>query len=464
MTITPIFEMLENYRQKRRISFAMPGHKGGEGLGNRAGVFSMDVTELPDTDNLYAAGGTAAKAREKAAAFFGAQETFFLTNGATGGIYTMLAAVCRRGDKVLINRGCHGSVINACIMLGLVPVFAEHELIADFSVLNSVQASEIAERIDDSVRAILVTSPNFYGVCADVRKIAEIAHEYGIPLLVDEAHGAHFAADPTLFPATALQCGADLVVQSAHKTLNAVNQTAYLHINSRLVDQERLRDCVQMLHTSSPSYVMAGFLDSARAELEEPNNWKSVYAACIRLKDEIVRQTQIKTLTSAVNDVFAMDETRVVLNFSAYETTGFAVSDILRTEYNMDIEMADLYNIVCIVTAANTTVEIESLGRAVQKIAEKLPPRKTQLLSLGIPRTRAEILPSQAFDRDGEWILLNEAAGRTAKRMVTVYPPGIPVLFPGAKITAEAVQYLYTYREAGGEIIGMRDDKLYTVK
>ena len=297
-----------------------------------------------------------------------------------------------------------------------------------------------------------------------MRKIAEIAHGYGVPLLVDEAHGAHYAADPMLFPASALQCGADLVVQSAHKTLNAVNQTAYLHVNSRLVDQERLRDCVQMLHTSSPSYVMAGFLDSARAELEETNHWKTIYKACVRLKNEIVRQTKIKALTSGADGVFAMDETRLVLNFSAYETTGFAVADILRTEYNIDIEMADLYNIVCIVTAANTTAEIENLGRAAQKIAEKLPSRKTQLLSLGIPRAQAELLPDQAFDRDGEWILLNEAAGKTAKKTVTVYPPGIPVLFPGAKITVEAVQYLHTYREAGGEIIGMRDDKLYTVK
>ncbi len=461
---TPIFEMLEGYKKKKRISFAMPGHKGGRGLGNRAGIFSLDVTELPDTDNLYVLGGAVAEARKRAAAFFGAQETFFLTNGTTGGIYTMLAAVCRRGDRVLVNRGCHGSVINACIVLGLTPVFAEHALIPEFSALNAVTPAEIERCMDTDIRAVLITTPNFYGVCADIGGIAGVAHRYGVPLLVDEAHGAHYAADPEVFPETALRSGTDLVVQSAHKTLNAVNQTSYLHVKSDLVDKRRLRECVRMLQTSSPSYVMAGFLDSARAELGGENNWRTTYEACVRLKTELSRKTDVKVMTRKTDGVFDADETRIVLNFSAYDVTGYAILDILRTKYNIDIEMADLYNIVCIATAANTREEIKSLGRAVQEITASLFPRKKELFSAAIPRVEVVKAPTAAFDAAGEWIPLAQSAGRTVKSMVVVYPPGIPVLFPGARVTEAALEYLQNYIAAGAEVIGMEDDNLYIVK
>ncbi len=464
MEKTPIFSMLEHYRKKERISFAMPGHKGGRGLGQGAGLFSLDVTELADTDNLYTSTGAVEKARRLAAEFFGAEETYFLTNGTTGGIFTMLAAVCRRGDRVLVNRGCHASVMNACSLLGLEPVFAEHPLIPGFSVLGGVTPAEIRRRLGPEIRAVLITSPSFYGACADVEAIAEITRQHGIPLLVDEAHGAHYSAEPALFPKPALRCGADLVVQSAHKTLNAVNQTSYLHVRSALVDHKRLRDCVQMLLTSSPSFVMAGFLDSARAELAGDNGWRAAWECCRRIKAEITQNTAVQVLGRDTDGVFDMDETRLVFNFAAYETTGFAVQKALRERYNIDVEMADLYNIICIATAANTQAEIESLGRGIREIAKRLPQRETPLLHKAFPRVECVLPPQAAFDAPGEWIRPEAAAGRIAKSMVTVYPPGIPVLFPGAAVTREAVEYLAVYGAAGGEIIGLEQDQLYVVK
>lgn len=464
MSKTPIFTMLKDYHEKARISFSMPGHKGGRGLGERAGVFCLDVTELLDTDNLYTSAGAVAEARKMAAEFFGADETFFLTNGTTGGIYMMLAAVCRRGDKVLVNRGCHGAVMNACIMLGLQPIFAEHTILAGFSAQNSVTPAEIERCMQDDVRAILITSPNFYGVCADVAAIAEFAHAHGIPLLVDEAHGAHYAADPTIFPTPAIRCGADMVVQSAHKTLNAPNQTSYLHVRSDLVDKKRLGDCVQMLQTSSPSYVMAGFLDSARKELAGKNNWRMMYENCVEFKRALENDTKVKAISKATADAFSVDETRLVLNFSAYETTGFAVLETLRAQYNIDIEMADLYNIVCIVTAANTKEELDILFAAIREITAGLPMRKTPAVSQELPKVSIAMTPTAAFDARGEWVAVSDAIGRIAKGTTVVYPPGIPVLFPGAVISAATVEYLKVYQNAGGEIVGMDDDKLYVVK
>lgn len=460
-----VFAMLEEYQKKNRISFSMPGHKGGRGFGEYSGVFSMDVTELADTDNLYADGGAVARARKKAAEFFGAEKTYFLTNGATGGIYTMLAATCRRGDTVLVNRGCHSAVINACTMLGLVPVFAEQLQIPGFSLINAVTPAEIEKQLKNhTVQAVLITSPNYYGVCADVEKIAKITHQYGIPLLVDEAHGAHFAVEPALFPKTAMVSGADLAVQSAHKTLNAPNQTAYLHVRSKIVDKKRLQDCVEMLQTSSPSYIFAGFLDRARAELAGENRWKEVYTACVELKKSIKEKTAIRILDIETPNVFAIDATRLVFNISAYETTGFAVADILRNQHNIDVEMADLYNIVCIVTAANTKSEIEILKKALTEITKTLPRRKTPVLSGEIPKAEIKMPPAAAFDAPGEWTELIAATGRISKSIVSVYPPGIPVLFPGAVVSGETVEYLQAYQHAGATINGIEQGKIYIVK
>ena len=465
MRNTPVFDMLERYRELGHISFAMPGHKGGHGFPAPflEHICAYDVTELAETDSLHAPREEIREAMRLAAAFYGAEETFFLVNGSTAGIHCMLAAACRRGGKVLVNRGCHMSLIHACILFGLEPVYIPQGLLEGFGVPAPVRPAQVQAALSrHRVQAVLLTSPNFYGVCADLEEIAAIAHAHRVPLLVDEAHGAHFAA-AEVFPQTAIRAGADMAVQSAHKTLNAPNQSAFLHIRSDLVDRERLRAYTVMLQTSSPSYPMVAAMDLARAELEDGQQWGALYRACVALKARIAAQSAICPLTAACAGGYAVDETRLVFNFSAYQTTGFDVFRKL-TEQGIDAEMADLDNVVCIATAANTAAELHILEKALLSIAEKLPPAGTRYEAAPPPVLEQALPPADAFDAPGVYLPLKQAAGRISKTTAAAYPPGVPVIACGERISPEAAAYLCELQEAGAEITGLRDEMIEVVK
>lgn len=462
---TPVWEMLEQYRQLGRSSFAMPGHKGGKGIPKAflEQLCAYDVTELADTDSLHAPRGAIREAMERAAAFYGTDATFFLVNGSTAGIHCMLAAACRRGGKVLVNRGCHMSLIHACILFGLEPVYIPQGLLEGGGVLAPVTPEQVKAALEQHrVQAVLLTSPNFYGLCADLEKIAAIAHAHDVPLLVDEAHGAHFAA-AEVFPQTAIRAGADMAVQSAHKTLNALNQSAFLHIKSDLVDKERLRAYTVMLQTSSPSYPMVAAMDWARAELEDGQQWRALYHACVALKARIAVQSAICPLTAVCAEGYAFDETRLVFNFAAYQATGFTVQQQLM-ERGIDVEMADLENVVCIVTPANTMEELRGLEEALLDIAAGLPPAKARYPITPPPVLEQALLPGDAFDAAGEWMSLKQAAGRISKTTAAAYPPGVPVIACGERITAEAIAYLLALQKAGAEITGLREEQIEVVK
>ena len=465
MRNTPVFDMLERYRELGHISFAMPGHKGGHGFPAPflEHICAYDVTELAETDSLHAPREAIREAMRLAAAFYGAEETFFLVNGSTAGIHCMLAAACRRGGKVLVNRGCHMSLIHACILFGLEPVYIPQGLLEGFGVPAPVTPEQVKAALGQQrVQAVLLTSPNFYGLCADLEKIAAIAHAHKVPLLVDEAHGAHFAA-AEVFPQTAIRAGADMAVQSAHKTLNALNQSAFLHIKSDLVDKERLRAYTVMLQTSSPSYPMVAAMDLARAELAGKNRWEETYHACVALKRRIARQSSIRPLTAEGAGGYAVDETRLVFNFSAYQTTGFEGLWQL-AEREIDAEMADLDNVVCIATAANTAAELHILEKALLSIAEKLPPAGTRYEAAPPPVLEQALPPADAFDAPGVYLPLKQAAGRISKTTAAAYPPGVPVIACGERVTAEAIAYLFALQKAGAEITGLREEQIEVVK
>lgn len=455
-----IFEMLENYKKLNRVSFSMPGHKNGRGIKNAWG--DADVTELSDTDSLHHSEGAVKKACERIADIFSADMSLIMVNGSTGGIFTMLASACKRGDRVLISRVSHMSVINACVTLGLYPVFFEHKLYEEYSVYGEADIEDFEKKLkENNIKAVLVTSPNYFGAVSDIKKMSRILKERKIPLLVDEAHGAHFFAGE-FFPEGALACGADMAVQSIHKTLNGLNQSAVLNVKSVLIDLERVRDVSAFFQTSSPSYPIAASAESGVLEAAEDNTgWKKTLERCMEIKEYLAKNTYIK-IPGEKDGFFALDNTRLVFNFSEYAITGHEVNEILRKKYNIDIEMSDMENIVLIPTPSNTDDDFSMLKNALKEICTDI--KKTDIGKYRgvIPEiSDLAITPEKAFYAESEWIDLEKSEGRISVKTVTVYPPGVPVLVPGGKVSGECVEYL---EKCGGEITGMNGNKIKVVK
>ncbi len=452
-----IEKMLSCYKDKKRISFSMPGHKNKINYS----IFMNDVTELEDTDNLYHSKGAVKIACENISKITSSDECFIMVNGSTGGIFTMLAATCKRGDKVLISRACHMSVVNACIVLGLCPVFFEHKIYERYSIYGEADLEDIEKKIDINTKAILVTSPNYYGIVSDIKGISNILDGRNIPLLVDEAHGGHYFVSD-YFPQNAIELGADIVVQSMHKTLNGLNQSALLQVKSNIIDIERLRETITFFQTSSPSYPIAASAEAAIIQGKKNNEkWEKIVLSCIELKQRINRETDIK-IPSKDDGFFDIDETRLVFNFSRYDISGYEVSDILRKKHNIDIEMSDSENIVLIVTAENTKEELDTFRDALLEISKEYRKNDSYTKTLTLPNITHQIIqPGEAFYKEGEYLPASECVGKISARVVMVYPPAIPVMMPGSEITEECIEYL---KECQGEIVGMTDGKIYVIK
>ena len=439
----PIYEKLIEYHNKNRISFAMPGHKNGRGL--PSGLINCDVTELDATDDLRRPREAVTEAQRLLAKLYGAQRSYILTGGSTAGIQAMLAAALSPGETLLAASDCHMSVINACALLGINLRFAQRGFDSEFNIPSG--EPEIGAALDKhgDIKAVLVTSPNYYGICADISALAKICRGRGIPLLVDEAHGAHFIAD-TRLPESAAAI-ADAVCQSAHKTLNALTGAAYLHINGDLTDRKRLENAIALFGTSSPSYVIAASADTARAELENGGGWKRACDLSAEFRRAVRGNTKIKVLE---ND----DVTRIVLNFGAYETTGFAVNSELSEKYGVDAEMADLTNIVLIASPSNDAEDYAVLYDALRQITRGLKERITPLEIGQPPVCGGVIRPRDAVFGKSEKIRLEDCENRVSCRTVTAYPPGVPIICAGGVITRGQIEYIKRLDSFGAQITG----------
>lgn len=445
---TPLFTHLMNYHAKNRISFAMPGHKNCRGI-NRD-LLLCDVTELKETEDLYNPHEYIKRSNRLLSELFGSYESFILTGGSTLGIQAMIASCLTEGDTLLASGDCHKSVVNACALLGIRLKIMPIEIDSDFLIPTRIKD---IEKYIDGVNAVIVTSPNYYGICEDIEEISRICREKNIPLLVDEAHGAHFVSSRK-FPKPAIQQGADVVVESAHKTLNALNGAAFLHVKSQIISAERVKKSLAAFGSTSPSYIIASSADIARAELAG-GGWDTVCGQCDEFRGKI-KQTDIKILE---ND----DPTRLVLNFSAYDTTGFDIEDELSNR-GIDIEMSDYLNIVLIVTPSNTKSDLDALYDALLNIVSDLKPRGHGI-DIEIPPNCEDVLnPKTAFFAKTKLLLLQGSIGKISASAVTAYPPGIPIIYTGEKITAEKTDYIERIKNSGAKITGLNNNLIETVK
>lgn len=448
---TPVFSLLKNF-EKNRISFAMPGHKNGRGL--EKSLIDCDVTELPATLDLHDDGGAVGKACELLAQLYGSERSFISTCGSTACIQAMLAAVLKPGDTLLVSCDCHMSVINTCALCGFNMRYIPKTVNSEFLIPDkNTGIEELINKYKD-IKAVMITSPTYYGICADIAETARICHKKNIPLLVDEAHGAHFPFSDRL-PESAVRMGADAVCQSAHKTLNALTGAAFLHVSGNLIDSDRIKKTLFMFHTSSPSYVIAASADIALSDSDAAEKWNNVLTLCDKFKKQISENTKIKL---PKND----DLARLVLNFSAYDISGYEVEKLLSEKYGIDVEMSDMKNIVLIVSAYNTARDFDTLYDALCIITEQLPQGKP-FCPVPPPVCETLINPGKAFYSECSQTKLENAAGKISAAYVCAYPPGTPIISYGEKITEKQTEYIKYIKKTGAKIKGLDGDTIKTV-
>ncbi len=426
---TPVFDAINEYNKKGYSQFFMPGHKSGEGIPS---LFKLDLTEIDETDNLHIPTGAIAEAQRLLAKAYGAKESFFLVNGSTCGIQAMLAATLSDGDKVLVCRTCHLSLISALTLCGAVPVFFDADFIPEAGVYGGVSPDVVKKVVAENpdAKAVYITSPDYSGFCSDISEICSIAHNSNMYLLVDEAHGAHFGFSKVL-PKSAVAYGADMVVQSAHKTLPALTQSAYLHVNNeKLIN--KTKKALDMLLTLSPSYILMAYMDMARAVAEADGE---------RIFEEIAKNcSEIFDLPFdfAVGykrkySVFDVDCTRICV-FGDFSEFDFR-------KYKLVPEMADVCRVVFLPSAGTKAEDFARLREALENARIK----KREFL-MPPPLSEQIVSPRKAYFAENEQISIDECVGRICGRVVAPYPPGIPVLIPGQLITEDIKEYIKNCR------------------
>lgn len=474
---TPLLTQLKISADKQDAPFYTPGHKKGRGIsqplkelmGDR--VFRADLPELPELDNLFAPEGVIKQAQILASKAFGAQETHFLANGSTSGIIASILATCGEGDKIIMPRNIHQSAIFGLILSGATPIFINPEYNPDFDLCYTLSPTQLEEALatNDNVKAVMVVSPTYHGICANLTGIAHISHNFTIPLVVDGAHGAHFSFHD-LLPRSSLQCGADIVIESTHKTLGAMTQASMLHVQGDLIDRDRLNQSLQMVQSSSPSYVLLASLDSARQQMAlhgEALLTNTINLAKIA-RNEIknLEYLSLLELIKPQENFFDLDITRLTINVSKLGLTGFEVDEILHQQFGVTCELPSLSNLTFIISIGNTLEDIERLINSLKslKVYQKKHLNINKINSLNLSDSIFKMSPRQAFFAKKKVVPKNLAINQVSGENICPYPPGIPLIMAGEIITEEALIYLAEISNSGGIITGVSDSSLATFK
>lgn len=475
-------EALSSYPGVTR--FHMPGHRGGPGadpsivafLGARA--FVNDVTGVPGMDDLHEPHGAIQEAQNLAAQAFGADRTFFSVQGTSSAIHTMVMAVVNDGDTIIIPRNIHKSVLAALVMSGACPAFVQPSYDSYLGFAMGVDEASVARCLAQhpDAKGALLVNPTYYGTSVDLTSIASLLHESGKVLLVDEAHGPHFKFHPRL-PGPALDAGADAVAQGAHKMLGAFTQASYLHTKGSLIDMTRMKAMFRHLTTTSPSYLLLASLDAARRHMVFSGQELLEYAMDL---SEVLRHevNQIPGLYAFGDEVMGrpgadlLDPTKVTITVRDLGITGYQAEKFLRMNKGIQVEMSDLYNILVIVSFGNTPCDVARLVEALRDlvscihrgdIAKDLLNSQAGIPDLP-PAPSMAMTPRQAMESVWEKVPVAGALNRVSAEVVTCYPPGIPILFPGEIINQDTLSYLEVVKRLAFGISGPEDTTLATLR
>ncbi len=475
---TPLFEAVINYAKGRKISFHTPGHKHGVSIPqefrNFVGekIFDCDLTLLEEVDSLHDPRGVIKEAQKLAARAYGSDYAFFLVNGTSGGNHAMILSVCDPGDKIIVPRNVHRSVLAGIILSGAVPVYVMPERDPATNLLLNVtpEAIDQALRQHPDAKAVLVTHPTYQGIGANLKEIARRTQRAGLRFLVDEAHGPHLKFHPEL-PRPGMECGADICVQSSHKIISSMTQ-ASLMLARRTVDVLKLKRILSLLMTTSPSYILMASLDLARMQMA--TRGKELLAVTIMLAEE-ARQ-KINALPGFVcpgkelagrPGVHEVDVTKLCINVRGTGRSGYQIARQLNENFKIQVEFADLDTILLIVSIGNTAKDMTRLLSALETISrerasEAKPGREPLLLPMELPEV--VLSPREAVFSETKKVSLRAAVGQISAEIFSPYPPGIPLLNPGERISGEILHYLKALHSRGGRVQGQSDPELRTIK
>ncbi|WAH35734.1 aminotransferase class I/II-fold pyridoxal phosphate-dependent enzyme [Alicyclobacillus dauci] len=475
---TPLFDTLLSHAERKPIQFHIPGHKHGRGMENRFRSFvgdaalSLDLINIAPLDDLHHPTGAIKRAQELAAEAFGADYTYFSVQGTSTAIIAMVLATVGPGDKILVPRNVHKSVLTAIILADARPIFLHPEVDSKFGISHGLSVECVAEGLaaNPDARALVVINPTYFGISADLSRIVDVAHSYGVPVLVDEAHGVHTGFHSSL-PLSAMQAGADMAATSVHKLGGSMTGSSVLNVREGMIDPRHVQVVMSMLTTTSTSYLLLASLDVARKELAENGHDRISYAIDLALTAR-ARINAIPGLTcldeSRLNSsaAFAFDPTKLTVSVKDLGVTGYDVERMLRENYNIEVELSDLYNILCIVSWGDTQADIDALVSALVQIADAYRDRqgKREVVVRVPPMPSLTMSPRSAFYAQTEVVALSESVGRTMAEMIMVYPPGIPVLLPGEVVTQESIDYIEENLRAGLPVQGPDDPEIRYIK
>ena len=469
---TPLFDAMVALAESRKVSFHTPGHKSGKGISTRfrkfvgPKIFSIDLTTLDEVDSLHKPRGVIKEAQELAARAYGADRSYFLVNGTTGGNHAMILAACNPGDRILVARNAHKSVIAGAILSGAQPVFFRPAIDSQLKLTRNVTFEETRAAIDahPEAKILFLTSPNYYGLCADLGRIIPYAHDRGLIVLVDEAHGPHLRFHKEL-PPSAVEIGADLCVQSTHKIIGGMTQASMLHARGTRIDFPMLTNVLRFVQTTSPSYILMASLDLARMQMATEGE---------KLLDKAIRLAQeARTRINRIPNLFCFGEeqagpfdmTKLTIRVTALGLSGYEVSRRLNSRYGIQVEMADAFHILVIVSIGDRRDDLDRLVKALKEIAgENIGKFWTaEAPDIAVLNFENESLatPREAFFADHHYIALEDAADEISSEIVTVYPPGVPVLVPGERISKETIDYLKRSLKLGGTVDGLDETNQY---
>lgn len=464
----PLFEAVKKYVDDEVIPFHVPGHKQGKGIPELQGyvgekILNMDVNGMDDLDYANNPTGVILEAQKLMAQAYGAEKAYFLVNGTTSGVQAMIMSACEPGSKLILPRNAHRSTIGGIILSGAIPVYMQPEINNEFGIAMGVSVDSVKKTIkaNPHAKAVFVINPTYYGITSDLKSIVRIAHINDMPVLVDEAHGAHMPFHDD-FPLTAMEVGADMSAASVHKTAGSLTQSSIMLLRGNLIHADRVRQALNLTFTSSASYLLMCSLDIARRQLavkghelleetlqlarwarEEINKIEGLYAFGCEL--------------IGTPGCFNFDETKLGVNVINMGCTGYAAEAILRKEYNIQVEMSDLYNILAVVTIGDRRESIEAFVNALKSMAAKGCVKRGNRVAALPENPEMIISPRDAFYSSKRKVKLEEAEGEIAGEMVMAYPPGIPVICMGERINQDIIDYIGILKAERCQLQGTSD-------
>lgn len=475
----PLFTKLVRHAEQNPVQFHIPGHKKGVGMDPEFRTFigdnalSIDLINIAPLDDLHQPTGVIAEAQRLAADAFKADHTFFSVQGTSSAIMTMIMAVCNEGDKIIIPRNVHKSVLSAIIFAGAKPIFLKPVRDPNYGIDHGVTTRSVRRALQKhpDAKAVLVINPTYFGISANLKEIVDIVHSYDIPVLVDEAHGALIGFHAKL-PLSAMEAGADMAATSVHKLGGSMTQSSILNIRGNRINPKRVQTIFSMLTTTSTSYVLLASLDAARRNLAL--HGEAMAEEAIRLSTYArERINEIPGIRCFGREILAeeatydLDPTKLTIHVRELGITGYDAENWLREHFNLEVEMSDMYNILCFITPGDNVGTVKILLNALRQLSEEnynVREARELIVVETPPIPQLALSPRDAFYGDTEVIPFKESADRIIAEFIYVYPPGIPILLPGELISQENIDYIVDHVEVGLPVKGPEDRSIQYVK